>query len=77
VRADAPHHQRVAIGRRFGNQLGGDVAARSGAVLDHHRLPPGLAPAVADEARIDVGDAADRKRNNYFYRFGGIVLREH
>src|SRR5690606_41460229 len=37
------HQQRVAVGRRFRDGVGTDIAARAAAVLDHHRLAPHLA----------------------------------
>src|SRR6185369_15589101 len=57
-------------------QVRGDVAARAGTVLDQHRLTPEFAPAVADQARVDVGDAADREGDDDPDGLGGVRLRE-
>ena len=35
--------ERVAVGRRLGDRVHGDVAARARTIVDHHRLA-GLAP---------------------------------
>jgi hypothetical protein len=43
--------ERLAVGRGLGHGVGGDVAARAGAVLDHHRLVPALACPRADETK--------------------------
>src|SRR6185503_853982 len=75
MRADAADADRVAIGRRLGDHVRADVAARAGAVLDEDRLAPGLGPAIADQTRIDVGDAAHGKRHDDPDRLGWVDLR--
>jgi hypothetical protein len=55
---------RVAVGRRLGDQLGGDVAVRARPVLDDHRLAERLRQLLRQHARRDVGRAAGRDRND-------------
>ena len=48
----------VAVLRRLGYELGGDVAGGPGAVLDHHGLAGDLRQAVGDDASDRVGAGA-------------------
>ena len=67
--------QRVAVGLGLGDRLGADIAGRSGAVLDHDRLPPFARQPVGKDARHHVGGAAGRERHDDLDRTRGIVLR--
>ena len=60
-RGVAAHHQRVAVRRGLGGAFGGDVAARAGDVLDHHRLAPGFGEFLGKQPRGDVGRDAGRE----------------
>jgi hypothetical protein len=57
-RAVEAQQQRVAIGRRLGDLLRADVAARAGPVLDHELLLERIAERLRQQPRIDVGPAA-------------------
>ena len=74
VGAEAARDQRVAVGRGLGDRVGADVAPGAGAVLDQHRLSPALGHACADEARIEVGDAARRERHHDLDGLRGIGM---
>ena len=50
--------QRVAVGLGLVGEIGPDVAAGAGLVLDHDRLAPSGLQLVADDAREHVVDAA-------------------
>ena len=58
VRARGGHEQRVAVGRAPRHCIGGDVAARAGAVLDDHRLAEAHGKLLAHHARQHVGRRA-------------------
>ncbi|MCY1375134.1 hypothetical protein D9M69_625240 [compost metagenome] len=64
MRAGHAHHQRVAVGRRLGDEVGADVPARARAVVDHHRLAPVLAHLHGDQPRRRIGGAARRERHD-------------
>ena len=55
------HQQRVAVGRRARDLLGGDVAAGAGPVLDDERLVQDFVEPLADDARQHVARAAGRE----------------
>jgi hypothetical protein len=55
-----PEQKRVAIGRRFGDQITRDVAVRAGAILDDHGLSEALGQPRTDHARRHVGRTARR-----------------
>src|SRR4029077_6940218 len=55
---DVPHHQVVAVGRRLGDDVGGDRAAGARARIDQHRLPPALGQLLREVAREIVGGRA-------------------
>src|SRR5262249_6062703 len=69
------HHgeQGVAVGRHFGDARGRDRGIGAGLVLDHHRLAPYLAHALADNASKDVGRPARGKRHDDADRAIGIA----
>ena len=52
--------QRVAVGRRAGDELGRDVAGGAGPGLDDELLAELLRQPLRDQARGDVGRAAGR-----------------
>src|SRR5258707_14260885 len=67
--------QRVAVGHRLGDEVGADVAARAGTVLDHDRLPPGLGKLLGDQAHDDIVRPARSERHDDAHGPGRIVLR--
>ena len=48
------HQQRVAIGRGLGDDVGADIAAGAGAILDDHRLAQRLGNSIGDDARAST-----------------------
>src|SRR2546427_13278043 len=68
--------ERVAVGRRLGDESGTDRSGRAGTVLDDERLAQGIGELRADHARHGIGRAAWRIRNDEFYRLGRPGLRE-
>ena len=68
------HEQRVTVGRRSGRDLGCDIGARAGAVLDYHRLPPCFSDPRADRARQNIRGAARRVADDETDWFGRIIL---
>ncbi len=58
LRADRSHQQRVAVGRRLGDEIGAQVAAGAGLVLDDEALAEGLGELGRERAGEDVGRAA-------------------
>ena len=68
VRRQRSHQDRVAVGRRFRNEIGADVAARAGAVVHHNALAPRVAQLLRDRAADDVERSARRKRHDEPHR---------
>ena len=64
LRADRSHQQRVAVGRRLGDEVGAEVAAGAGLVLDDEGLAERLAELRREGAREDVGRPAGRERHD-------------
>ena len=64
----AGEEQRVAVRRGALHLLRGDVAARAGLVLDHHRLAERLGELRLHQARDQVGGAARRKADHDVHR---------
>jgi hypothetical protein len=60
--------QGVAVGRRLGDAVAGDVAAGARHVLYHDRLFPGLCQLVADRPRDDVVRPARHVADEDAYR---------
>ena len=54
----------VAVGRRLGERIGREIAARAGAILHHHRLAELLGELVAEEPGQGVDGAAGRERHD-------------
>jgi len=51
VSADGSEQELVAVGWRFGNEIGSDIPAGTGPVVHHDLLSPGLRHANRDRAR--------------------------
>ena len=64
----AAHQQRVAVGGRLGDAIGGDVAAGAGNVLDHEGRAPDFRKPVGKNARRKVGSRAGREADQDFHR---------
>ena len=64
----AAHQQRVAVGGRLGDAIGGDVAAGAGNILDHERRAPDFRKPVGKNARRKVGSRAGREADQDFHR---------
>ena len=67
--------QHVAVGRRFGNDVGTDHGIAAGAVIDDDLLAPDFTELGRENAGDDVGAAAGGKGHDQAYRFARIVLR--
>jgi hypothetical protein len=75
VRVHVAHEDGVAVGRGLRDHVGGDGAARAGAVLDHERLPEVFLQLLRDEARDHVGSAARRESHQHLRGLVRICLR--
>ncbi len=51
------HQQRVAVGRRLGDDVAGEVAAGAGAIVGDHRLAEPFVQFLADGARQQIAPA--------------------
>jgi hypothetical protein len=58
------HQDGVAVSRRSGHALGGDVAASPAAILDHHRLAKTVSELLADDPADAVGNTAGSEAND-------------
>ena len=65
--------ERVAVGRRLGDDVAGDDAARAGLVVDQHLLAELGRQPLGQEARHDVRDAAGREGHDQSDRPLGIL----
>ena len=75
---DRAHQDGVTIGRGTHDMLGGDVAMRAGAVLDHHGLAEKRLHLRRHQARGDVGGAARREAHDEADGAAGEgILRPH
>ena len=74
VRADRAAEDRVAVRLRLCHEIGADVAARAGLVLDDDGLAQSRGELLADEAREGVRVAADGERNDVRDRLGRPLL---
>ena len=72
--AGEAHQQRVAVGRRLGDRLGGDVAARARLVLDDHALLERRRHRHRDRTRDRVGGAARRRADQKLDRPRGVII---
>ena len=68
VRRQRAHQDRVAVGRRLRDEVGADVAARAGPVVDDNALAPVLARLLRDGAADDVERSAGRKGDDELHR---------
>jgi hypothetical protein len=73
--AHVDQQQGVAILLGLGDQVGADIAAGAGLVLDHDRLADGVLQLRADEARQDVRGPARRERHDDPDRLGEGLSR--
>ena len=81
VAAEA-HQQRIAVGRRFRDRSRGQIAARTGAVLDQDRLLQRRCHRIGNRACHRVGGAASRRPDQDLDRtcrklFGARCLQQH
>ena len=67
-------HQRIAVRRALGDEVGADRAAGAGLVLDHHDLSQLAAQLLRDHSRKHVGRAAGGKRHHQLHRTVGPRL---
>jgi hypothetical protein len=67
--------QRVTVGRRPHDRLGGDIAGAARAVLDHDRLPEPARQPLRDQPPENVVRAAGGKADEETHRLGRIGLR--
>src|SRR5439155_20345076 len=56
--------QRVAVGRALRDEIGADIAAGAGLVLDDDRLSQGFRKTRAQSARGEIRDSARRKSDD-------------
>src|ERR1017187_4969092 len=73
--ADGTERERLAVGRGLGHELGADVAAGAGFVLDHDRLLQLLGQGLSENASGDVGRGAGAEGDDHADRPGRVVLR--
>jgi hypothetical protein len=72
-RAVDHRHQRVAVGRGFGDLTGGDAAVAGRLILDDHGLAHGFRQPVHRHSAGDkVAGAAGGRRHDEMGRFGGV-----
>jgi hypothetical protein len=67
----------VAVGLRFGDNFGREVAGGARPVVDHDRLAEAAAELVAEEPRQHVERAARPERHDQLDRLRRIGLRAH
>src|SRR5262249_30232573 len=70
------HQQRVAVGTGARDLLGAEAAERTGAVLDHNRLPERVLKVLSDQAGDLVRARAGGKRHDDPDLALGIVFGE-
>ncbi|MNN55412.1 hypothetical protein D3C81_1702850 [compost metagenome] len=74
IGGDRAEADGIAVRRGLGHGVHADIAARAGAVLDHHRLAQFLAHALAYRARHQVGGAAGSVGHDKADRPGRITV---
>ena len=74
VRGDGVQPDGVAVGRRLGDRVGADIAARTGAILDDELLAGHLGQLARDDARERVGRPAGREDHDVAHRLVGPVV---
>src|SRR5678816_1064930 len=67
--------QRIAVGRCFGDDLRGDVAARAGPDVHDHLLAPFLGELLRDGACGNVARAARRETDDEADGLARVLLR--
>ena len=72
---DITEQHGVAVGRRFGDEIGAEIGRRTRLVLDHDRLADELGHFLSDQPREEVGSAARGIRDDQMDRLGWIALR--
>ena len=73
-RSRRAHQDRVTVGRGLGDDVGADIAARAGPVVDHHLLREAHGESLRDRARDDVGAAARGKGHDEADRLRGVGI---
>src|SRR5690349_11949062 len=66
---------RVAVGRAARDDLGSDVSASAGTIVDYYRLAEALRKAGGDNARHGVAGATRRETEDKADRPGWVLLR--
>ena len=66
------HQQRMPVGRRLGDRVGPDDAARRRSIVDNHRLAEGALQMWTKQARHHIVQATRRKRHDQANEAGGI-----
>ena len=69
------HEDGVAVGRRLGDEFGGERTATAAAVFRHERLARALREALGEHAAEHIGAAAGRRRDHKPHGPIGIRLR--
>jgi hypothetical protein len=78
MRRSGAHQQGVAVRRRLRSNLRTDVAVGARAIVDEHRLRPGLGELLSHGPCKDVRRAGRRIRHDDAHGLGRIRrLREH
>ena len=68
--------QRIAVGRRVDDGIGGDIAAGARAVVDDDILPEPLRQRLLQDARDDIGRQTGCETDDQVQRPGGIIERK-
>ena len=74
MRAGGRDHQRVAVGRRFGREFGGNRAVGARTIVNDESHFHALGQSLRQQARDDIGSAARRKRHDDTHRLLRIRL---
>jgi hypothetical protein len=67
-RAGVGHPQRIAVGRRLGDELGADRAAGAGLVVDHDGLPERALQLVDEQSCVRIERATGREADDDLHR---------
>src|SRR5262245_40785082 len=65
----------IAIGGRTHDRFSGDIAARTGSVVDNEWLPEPFGQPLPYDAHDDIAPRTSRKSDDHAHRPGGIGLR--
>ncbi len=74
MRTGHTHDQRVTVGRGLRDDVGTDVSAGAGAVVDDHGLAPFFAHFGGNQARCRIGGTARREGHDDAYAPARIVV---